>query len=190
MKVSYIRYIGNFSGKCANTLVSKVSSAYSTTISFIRSCGNLVQFISPITVGILSTQSMGFFHFLLIFGQNQLLNHSLKYIFGTFRFASGLRPDYSAYDGMPSGHTMAAWGAASYALIHLQGKYKYSAIIFYVLAAVTAISRILSCKHTLLQVIVACLFSEIISIVNYFILKGRYKGVFSWKISPQIELKF
>tara|TARA_R110002124_G_scaffold126348_1_gene285898 strand:- start:19196 stop:19552 length:357 start_codon:yes stop_codon:yes gene_type:complete len=76
----------------------------------------------------------------------------------------GKRPHHSNYDGMPSGHTVAAWVPASY--VRMSSKnYKYLSIPLYATAIMTGYSRIDCNAHTTSQVIVAALFSEVITFV-------------------------
>lgn len=128
---------------------------------YVRIAGDWLQVINPMTVATIAYKERQFRHFGFIFGLSQLLSHLLRLFCNVNHFSFAMRPGSLSFSGMPSGHTNAAFVAAAYTRTFL-GKYHALTLCLYGMAIITAISRVVSRKHSLIQVFVAIAIAELI----------------------------
>jgi len=131
----------------------------------LRLTGNVLQVTNPIVAGVVSTQEMGALHFGAHYIQALSLSHAMKYAGSKIRPDCARRPNLGNYSGMPSGHTVSAWSAASYS--RLYSKHDNITYALYGAALFTGASRIISKHHTFQQVLVAAMMSEIVNELNH-----------------------
>jgi membrane-associated phospholipid phosphatase len=135
----------------------------------IRTFGDYMQVINPVVAAGFASQEKGLGHFAIIYAQNAIVVNGTKYIANKNKFSASRRPNKSnpksKYDGMPSGHTNAAWMAASYIRTFHEDN-PYLSIPFYATAAVTGYSRVHAKKHTTAQVITGAAIAEILTYIN------------------------
>jgi len=131
----------------------------------VRLTGNVLQVSNPVIAGLASTQEMGALHFGAHYIQTLSLSHALKFTGSWLKPDCARRPNLGNYSGMPSGHTVSAWSAASYS--RLYSKHDNLTYALYGAALFTGASRMISKHHTFQQVLVAAMMSELVNELNH-----------------------
>ena len=147
----------------AFNLLSFTYSSYAHS-KFIEHSGDALQIVNPLIALMISNDEKGLGHFGLTFGSAIASSVTLKGVGMLTKANTGRRPQRSEnpnrrYDGFPSGHTTAAFAAASY-IRHYGGKWKIASVPLYVTAAFTGFSRVHSKWHTKMQVAGGVILSE------------------------------
>jgi membrane-associated phospholipid phosphatase len=134
----------------------------------LRKFGDMAQIVNPLVVAAISTQDKGLGHFAFIYSQQFVLMHGIKIASKSAKADFSKRPyvpgKRDRFEGMPSGHTVSAWSAASY--LRVFGENKLYSVPFYITAAITGYSRVRAKDHTYAQVIVGAALSEYLTYLN------------------------
>lgn len=137
------------------------------TTETVRRIGDLLQYGLPwsalIVLSLLETSQLESWRWFYIGTANALLTSLFKYL---FNFTSlGTRPD-GGPDSMPSGHTSSAFMGAAF--FHFQFGLLW-AILPYLLAALTAYSRVAAKRHWPRDVVAGAILAIVINYVLFFI---------------------
>lgn len=147
------------------------SSCYASNA--VRNIGDILQVANPVATFVFarsdSERLLFAAHYALSMGLVGIGKSSGRH----FKYPLALRPDKSAYTGMPSGHTASAWTAASFT----RNPFLYATAVF------TGFSRIHAKKHTILQVCVSIVIAESIVLIPWWKVKTHNHVNFS--VTPQ-----
>ncbi len=117
-------------------------------IRLIKYTGDLITIITPFyVVYYVKNKNKFIFLYLLIYLLTELLKYTTKV----------LRPDKSDYKSFPSGHMSSVYISTLYF-----NRYVRKSNILYVLAYITGITRIISKKHTIFDIIGAIILSKLV----------------------------
>ena len=138
----------------------------------LRKAGDVLQFASPIAAYVMTSYNNKSIHFLIHYLQTMGVTGLGKWSGKRLKYGLALRPDRSAYTGMPSGHTASCWLPASY----MRNYDGWSAVTFglYGAAILTAFSRIKSKRHTPIQVLASIVLCESVATLNKKYLQHLY----------------
>jgi membrane-associated phospholipid phosphatase len=149
--------------------ISSINSAFADKRNnSLRTFGDIAQVANPMIVAAIASQDKGVGHFGFIYAQSWVIMHGIKLASKSAKAGFSKRPYVDGkkdrYEGMPSGHTVSAWSAASY--MRTFGENKLYSIPFYITAAVTGYSRVRAKDHTYAQVIAGAVLSEAVTYIN------------------------
>tara|TARA_R110002072_G_scaffold239665_1_gene397636 strand:- start:3715 stop:4302 length:588 start_codon:yes stop_codon:yes gene_type:complete len=125
---------------------------------------NMLKISSPFAA-VITNNDKGFGHFMVIYKQSVFASSAMKFWSEKNKWEIGKRPVGSFYNGMPSGHTVAAWAPAAYVRTFSKD-HKYLSIPLYASAVAMAYSRVERKYHTVPQVITGALLVEAITYAN------------------------
>lgn len=100
---------------------------------------------------------------LLSYIVSTLLVHSLKYMLGV------MRPDGSAFNAFPSGHTTTAFMSAEFFWLEYKDRFKFLGKLGYLTASATGLLRIYTNRHWLTDVIAGTGFGILSTRLSYLI---------------------
>ncbi|NDB82144.1 MAG: phosphatase PAP2 family protein [Alphaproteobacteria bacterium] len=141
-----------------------------------KSFGDKLQFVNPAVASFVALSNNNLASLGLVYIEGTAIIHITKLVGENIDWELAKRPGKDGkrdrFDGMPSGHTSFAWLAASYTRVFCHNY--YVAIPLYVNSIFTGYSRLYEREHSLLQVICAAAFSEILVLLNKLIIL-RYR---------------
>lgn len=132
----------------------------------LQKFGDIAQVANPLIGSLIAHQNGSLEHYVFVQSQSLTLMGLGKILGQQSRWEIGHRPDDTGYNGMPSGHTTAAWSAASYVRSNFSTSNDQAAPLLYISAALTGISRVESRRHTIIQVLAAIALSETVNYLN------------------------
>lgn len=122
----------------------------------LRRVGDVLQVANPLIGLYLAHHGDTHRDFIFSYAESMAIVGAGKYAGNRWHYAGSKRPSGTSHRGMPSGHTVSAWCAAA----HTRSPYLYTT------AALTGSSRVLSKKHTIIQVLVSVAVCEGVAYFN------------------------